>query len=132
MRIRTKLILSFGVIICILFVEIVLNQIISDNASHTYQKLKSQALPALRVLDKYESINNELFLLASNKVYNSNLPISSQNRLNGILEVELPYLKTELLILSENLAADEQIVSKSPEIIKITNNLILLQYIQFY
>lgn len=126
MRIRTKLILSFGVIICILFVEIVLNQIISDNATDTYQKLKSQALPALRVLDKYESINNELFLLTSNKVYNSNLPINSQNRLNGILEVELPYLKTELFLLAENLTRDEQIVVKSPEIISFTNDLILL------
>ncbi len=126
MRIRTKLILSFGVIICILFVEIVLNQIISDNATDTYQKLKSQALPALRVLDKYESVNNELFLLTSNKVYNSNLPINSQNRLNGILEVELPYLKTELFLLAENLDKDEQIVVKSPEIIAFTNSLILL------
>ncbi len=126
MRIRTKLILSFGVIICILFLEIVLNQIISDNATKTYQKLKSQALPALRILDKYESINNELFLLTSNKVYNNNLPLNSQNRLNGILEVELPYLKTELFILSENLAANDQIVLKYPEIIEFTNNLILL------
>jgi PAS domain S-box-containing protein len=126
MRIRTKLILSFGVIICILFLEIVLNQIISDNATDTYQKLKSQALPALRILGTYESINNEVFLLTSNKVYNNKLPINSQNRLNGILEVELPYLITELSILSEALAADDQIVIKSPEIIEYTNNLITL------
>lgn len=61
MKIRTKLILSFGVIISVLCIEIVLNKIISDNAAETYQKLKTQALPALRVLDKFESINNELF-----------------------------------------------------------------------
>jgi len=124
MKIRTKLALSFGIIISILFTEIVLNQIISDNATNTYQKLKSQALPVLRILDKYESINNELFLLTSNKVYNKNLPLSSQNRLNGILEVELPYLKTELFLLSENLEKDDEITQKSPEIIESTNKLI--------
>ncbi len=126
MKIRTKLILSFGVIISVLCIEIVLNQIISDNASETYQKLKTQALPALRILDKFESINNELFLLTSNKVYNSNLPLDSQNRLNGILEVELPYLKTELFLLSENLEKNDEIALKSPEIIELTNELIEL------
>ncbi len=126
MKIRTKLILSFGVIISILCIEIVLNQIISDNATDTYQKLKTQALPALRILDKFESINNEVFLLTSNKVYNINLHLDSQNRLNGILDVELPYLKTELFLISENLAEDDDIVLKSPEIIELTNELIIL------
>ncbi|WP_051119569.1 sensor histidine kinase [Gillisia sp. CAL575] len=124
MRISTKLILSFAVIISVLCIEIVLNQIISDNAADTYQKLKNQALPALRILDKFESVNNEFYLLTSNKVYNSNLPLDSQNRLNGILEVEFPYLKTELFHLSENLDKQDEITLKSPEILKLTNELI--------
>ncbi|WP_010232100.1 ATP-binding protein [Gillisia marina] len=66
------------------------------------------------------------FLLTSNKVYNSNLPLDSQNRLNGILEVELPYLKTELFLLSENLEENDEIALKSPEIIELTNELIEL------
>lgn len=126
MKIRTKLILGFGIIISILCAEIVLNQIISDNASDSYQKLKSQALPALDILDKYKSINNELFLLTSNKVYNNDLPLNSQNRLNGILDVELPYLKSELFLLSEMFEENEEIVRKAPEIIEITNKLIVL------
>jgi len=128
MKIRTKLILSFGVIISVLCIEIVLNQIISNNATDTYQKLKTQALPALRILDKFESINNEFFLLASNKVYNRNLPLESQNRLNGILEVEFPYLKTELFNLSENLEEHDEITLKSPEIVSLTNELLILGY----
>lgn len=126
MKIRTKLILSFGIIISVLCMEIVLNQIISDNAADTYQKLKTQALPALRILDKFESINNEFFLLTSNKVYNRNLPLQSQNRLNGILEVEFPYLKTELFHLTENLGEQDEITLKSPEILILTNELITL------
>ncbi len=126
MKIRTKLILSFGVIISVLCMEIVLNQIISDNAADTYQKLKTQALPTLRVLNKFESVNNEFFLLASNKVYNSNLPIETQNRLNGILDVEFPYLKTELLLLSNKSQEKDQIALKTPEIINLTNELISL------
>lgn len=126
MKIRTKLILSFGIIISVLFIEIVLNQIISDNATDTYEKLESQALPALEVLDKYESINKEFFLLTSNKVYNSNLQLNSQNRLNGIIEVEFPYLKTELFLLAESVEKNDELALKSPEIIELTNKLILL------
>jgi PAS domain S-box-containing protein len=126
MKIRAKLILSFGIIISILCIEIVLNQIISHNASNTFQKLKSQALPAIAILDKYESINKELFLLTSNKVYNNNLPLYSQNRLKGILEVELPYLKSELFLLAEKFEDTDEIVIKSPEIIEVTNKLISL------
>lgn len=126
MRIQTKLALSFGIIISILCVEIVLNQIISHNATNTYQKLKSEALPAIRILNKYESINNELFLLTSNKVYNKNLPLDSQNRLNGILEVELPYLQYELLQLSKKINNREDFTLKTPKIIKLTNDLIEL------
>ncbi|TVZ28452.1 PAS domain S-box-containing protein [Gillisia sp. Hel_I_86] len=124
MKIRTKLILSFGVIIGILCIEIALNQTISNNAAETYQKLKTQVLPALRILDKFESINNEVFLLISNKVHHSNFPSKSQNRLSGILEVELPYLKTELLLLSENLEENNEVALKAPVIIELTNELI--------
>ncbi|HSM62861.1 MAG TPA: PAS domain S-box protein, partial [Gillisia sp.] len=126
MKIRTKLILSFGVIIFILCIEIILNQIISNNASDTYQKLKTQALPAIAILDKYESINKELFLLSSNKVYNNNLPLNSQNRLKGILEVELPYLKSELFLLAQKFEDNEEIALKSPAIIEETKKMISL------
>lgn len=126
MKIRTKLILSFGLIIFILFIEIILNQVISNNASDTYQKLKTQALPALAILDKYESINKELFLLTSNKVYNNNLPLNSQNRLKGILEVELPYLKSELFLLAQKFEDNEEIALKSPAIIEETKKMISL------
>jgi len=126
MKIRSKLILSFGIIISVLCMEIVLNQIISDNAADTYQKLKTQALPTLRILDKFESVNNEFFLLASNKVYNSNLPLQNQNRLNGILEVEFPYLKTELLLLSKKSQEKDQLALKAPEILSLTDESIRL------
>ena len=126
MRIQTKLVLSFGIIISILCVEIVLNQIISNNATKTYQKLKSEALPALRILDSYESINNEFYLLTSNKVYNHNLSLNGKNRLSGILEVELPYLKSELLLLANHTDNTDDISVKAPQIIKLTNELIEL------
>lgn len=80
----------------------------------------------MRLLDKYESINNELFLLTSNKVHNENLSLDSQNRLNGILEVELPYLKTEFFLLSEDLDADNEVAGKPSEVKETTNKLIEL------
>ncbi|MCF4101661.1 ATP-binding protein [Gillisia sp. M10.2A] len=126
MKIRNKLILGFGIIISILIAEIILNQLINQKANTTYQKLKVEALPTLYLLDQYKAINKELFLLTSNKVYNINSSLSSQNRLKGIIEVELPYLKSELAFLTRKLEKNEEIVLQSPEIIDLTNEIILL------
>ena len=52
--IRNKLILGFGVIIGILIAEIVLNQIISHKATTIYRKLKLEAIPATKILEKYD------------------------------------------------------------------------------
>lgn len=77
--------------------EIILNQIISNNATNAYHKLKVEALPSIQVLNKFEAINKEAFLLINGKVYNEELSQRANNRLSGILEVEYPYLMAELV-----------------------------------
>lgn len=117
MSIRNKLILSFSLLIGILVVEITLNQLISNEAAKTYQKLKEEAFPAKKTLENYEAINRELFLLISTKTFNSTTSFEEQNRLNGILDVELPYLKSEIALLQES-------TSNSPEELASINNII--------
>lgn len=105
MKISHKLILAFGVLILVLLVEIVLNQVISNRATQTYQTLQSEINPAVTILNKYEGINKELNLLISNRV-NGDDRISSINRIKGIVEVELTYIVTELTTLHDALAED--------------------------
>lgn len=100
MKIRHRLILAFGVLILVLLVEIILNQVITNRATRTYETLQSEINPAITVLNHYESINKELNLLINNRV-NGDQDISTINKVKGIVEVELAYIETELSKLKE-------------------------------
>ncbi|MDB4297447.1 PAS domain S-box protein [Flavobacteriaceae bacterium] len=126
MGIRKKLVISFVVIINILVAEIFLNQIISNNATDTYLKLKTEAFPAMRTLDKYESINRELYLLVSNKVNNTFISVDEKNRINGIIEIELPNLKGEIHFLQEKQLSHNLKVKSIGGVINRTDKLIKL------
>lgn len=95
MKINHKLIFAFGVLIVILLAEIILNQIVSDRAKQTYNTLQTEIYPVVDILNKYKPINKELYLLTSSRI-NGDAEISSINRLKGIIEVELSYIKKEL------------------------------------
>ncbi|MBJ7881828.1 sensor histidine kinase [Gelidibacter salicanalis] len=102
MKIRHRLILAFGVLILVLLVEIILNQVITNRATQTYGTVQSKINPVINVINHYESIHKELNLLTSNRVNGDN-KISSINRLNGIVEVELTYIEEELAVLKKEL-----------------------------
>ncbi|MDX1279247.1 hypothetical protein, partial [Oceanihabitans sediminis] len=68
MKISHKLILAFSVLIVILTAEIILNQVITNRATKTYETLQSEINPTLSVLKHYESINKEFTLLLNNRV----------------------------------------------------------------
>ncbi|WP_341226987.1 ATP-binding protein [uncultured Arcticibacterium sp.] len=124
MSIRNKLILSFGLLIGILVIEITLNQIISNDAAKTYQKLKVEAFPAMKTLEKYEATNRELFLLISTKTFNRSTSFEEQNRLNGILDVELPFLKSEIALLKGGSDISPLQLASINSIIQISDGLI--------
>lgn len=125
MGIRFKLGLAFGIIISILIAEIILNHIVSKNASSTYHKLKSEIIPAMKVLEKYETINREFFLLSSAKVYNQDeLNTKDQNRLKGIIEVEYPYLKAKINTFKNQFESSEMSSSNIIQIIASTEGLV--------
>jgi methyl-accepting chemotaxis protein len=126
MKIRYKLALSFGLLMSIILIEIVLNRIVSNNANNTYLKLKKEAIPAMNTLAKYEAINREVFLLIVSKTYTQKVSFKNQNRINGILEVEFPYLKNEIFLLKENLKPNDPKIQKIQDIISYTNEMILL------
>lgn len=102
MKIRHRLILAFGVLILVLLIEIILNQVITNRATKTYETLQTEINPAISVLNHYESINKELNLLISNRVHGDQ-NISTINKVKGIVEVELAYIETELSKLKEKL-----------------------------
>lgn len=123
MGIKGRLIISFSIIIAILVFEIVLNQIISNNAANAYNKLKVEALPTIQTLNKFEAINKEAFLLINGKVYNEELSQSDDNRLSGILEVEYPFLKAELVPVGLHLKDNELLQSEVNLILAATDSI---------
>jgi len=110
----------------IILIEIVLNRVVSNNANDTYLKLKKEAIPAMNTLAKYEAINREVFLLIVSKTYTQKVSFNNQNRINGILEVEFPYLRNEIFLLKENLKPNDPKIQKIEDIISYTNEMILL------
>ena len=103
MKIKQKLIVAFSVLILIVLGEIVLNQIVANRATKTYETLQAKINPAINILTKYESINKELNLLISNRINGDN-KIITINRFKGIIEVELPHINKELLSLKDDLS----------------------------
>ena len=108
---------------------IVLNQVITNRATETYQTLQSKITPAINILTKYESINKELNLLTKNRV-KGDVKTSTINRFKGIVEVELPHIKRELLLLKEDLpkisidkSFIEKIITDTAYLINSSNNL---------
>ncbi len=123
MKISQKLILAFSVLILILIVEIILNQTITNKATRTYDTLQSKINPVINVLANYESINKELNLLISNRINGAD-EVDTKNRINGIIEVELTYLKTELFLFKEDLPQEDTSKSLIEKIIMNTDSLI--------
>ena len=132
MKISHKLILAFTVLIVILTAEIILNQVITNRATKTYETLQSEINPTLSVLKHYESINKEFTLLLNNRV-NGDDRISSINRIRGIIDVELAYLEAELKSIKESIPIEspdrlliEELITDTEKLISISEKLKLL------
>ena len=125
MSIKTKLSLAFGAIIAILVLEIALNQVVSYRANRTYEKLTTEVGPVLSMLNKFQAINKELGLLVTGKV-SGGLSERNQNRMKGILEVEIPYYKTEIYLLQDGLAPQDPKVALCADAVSRANTIILL------
>ena len=125
MKIRQKLIIAFSILIIIVLAEVVLNQVVANRAKETYQALHDKINPAIIVLTKFESVNKELYLLTTNRIKGDS-KTQTVNRFKAIIEVELPYIKKELLQLKEyppKIITDKSILEK---LIKDTDYLIYL------
>lgn len=122
MRIKRKLVVAFTIVITLFLGEIVLNQLISQQVQSTYQALKEEVEPAVKTIDRFKVINRELNLLAISQLYHQ----ENNNRVTGILDVELPNLKKEIFLLQEDLPVDNPIVEQAISVITITDKIIKL------
>jgi len=122
-KISHKLIFAFGALIAVLLIEMILNQVITRQATDSYEKLKTEVGPAVRMLDKFQAVNKELILLALNKV-NAPSEISHVNRMKVLTEVELPHYIMEVFHLQEILMPSDPKVLLSKDIISHTHETI--------
>ncbi len=124
MKLKVRLILSFGLLIGVLILEIVFNQIVRIDATNTYQHLKTNVEPAVSTINKYLSVNNELQLLITMKVINKDVKLINLNRIDGILDVELPNLKSSIFLLQEDLPYNNPVVEQTLNVVNVTNHFI--------
>lgn len=101
-KIGTKLLLGFGIFICILIVHTILGQLTKIKATETHNILTKKISPAVKLCNDIKMNNKDLFLLVSNKVADSKNDATS-NRINKIIEDELPYHISHLKLLKQNL-----------------------------
>lgn len=122
MKISTKLYLVFSIFILIVVTEIALNHIITNNAQETNQVLNTEINPIVTSLEKYKTINTELYLLAVGKLTFKGIASRSiSNRIKGITEVELPYLKDKLSLVETNSYTDKSILPRIKNVLKHSN-----------
>ena len=96
MNITKKLILGFSILISILIGEIIINQTITYRANQTYNSIRSNIEPNIKILEKCKSLNNELKLLLNSRVNSDVINTETNNRIKGIIDVELPYMIKEI------------------------------------
>ncbi|MBQ0767829.1 MAG: HAMP domain-containing protein [Bizionia sp.] len=123
MKIRHKLILAFSILILTLLAEIILNQVISNRATTTYETIQSRISPVINILNQYKAINKELNLLTTNRINGDN-QTSTYNEVRGIVEVELTYIQTELIFHKGNLPKESENIVLMNSLIKDTEKLI--------
>ncbi|MRH99682.1 HAMP domain-containing protein [Kriegella sp. EG-1] len=90
-NIKSKLILAFGTTITVLLLVMVLKSLYSKKSEKIQEIIDVRIEPALEILHEYRSFNNELYLIAINKISSAKNE-KLTNRMKVITEVELPHL----------------------------------------
>lgn len=124
MKISSRLITGFSILILILIGEIILNQTITYQTNQTYENIETNIEPSINVLEKYKSINIELKLLLNSKINAQKTDIENNNRIKGIIDVELPYLIKEIQKISLVINSDDSLFNSFKIIIKESNQII--------
>ena len=129
MKIQKKLIIAFGFLILVLLAEIVINQVITYRAKNTFIELKENSGPTLKLLDEYKMLNRELGLL--NNTWVANYDKRAVNKINALVDVELPHFKSKISTINKTLTASdsksklfEDIIDQSEKLIVLNKELI--------
>ncbi|MGK0238848.1 MAG: signal transduction histidine kinase/DNA-binding response OmpR family regulator [Candidatus Pelagisphaera sp.] len=97
MRIRTNLSLVFGLLLTIILVIVGLNQGVSRVAKSNLNVYQNEIEPAMKLLSHVMNASNEMRLLLAVGLHDpQGLKSEETSRVKGLVEVELPYLKSSL------------------------------------
>ncbi|MCM4151094.1 sensor histidine kinase [Arenibacter sp. N53] len=88
--------------IVILIAHSVLGQLTTDQALETHDRLTTKIEPAVALLNDIRTANKELYLLVANKVIDHKNS-STSNRIKQIIEVDLPYFISNMVLLKKSL-----------------------------
>lgn len=98
MRIRTKLSIVFGLLLGVIALVVSLNQGVSRAAKSDFEAYQNVVEPAMTLLRHVKQTGSELRLLLKVGLHDANaLDLENVSRLKGLVEVELPYLRSSLV-----------------------------------
>ena len=84
---------NFSNFLAILSVDFIVANESKSNLIH----IKKEIEPDVKLINHFKQVNNELYFLLNNRVYNpKSLYTNESRRLKGIVEVELPFIKASL------------------------------------
>lgn len=106
--------------ICILIIHTVLGNLTTKQATKSHNSLTRKIAPAVKILNEFRMENKELFLLVENKVYNYKNTKAS-NRVQQIIEVDLPYYILNLEKLKGSIETSDPRNSSIDSVIKYSN-----------
>lgn len=97
MKIWLKLSLVFGLLFAIIILIVALNFIVANESKSNLIHIKKEIEPDVKLISHFKQVNNELYFLLNNRVYNPKVLYTNETtRLKGIVEVELPFIKASL------------------------------------
>ncbi len=133
-KIGTKLLVGFGIFICILLLHTIVGQLATKQAVQSHDTLTKKTGPAVRLLSAIRMENKELFLLVENRILDGKNR-ETLNRVKQIVEVDFPYYISNLVSLKKSLQASDSraenidsiamYASKSIALIKQVNSSLL-------
>ncbi|MDE0766806.1 MAG: response regulator [Opitutaceae bacterium] len=122
MQIKTRLTIGFGLLLSVVAIVVSLNQGVSQAAKSNFEIYQSEIEPAMTLLGQVKQTSSELRLLLKVGMHDvSALDLEDISRLKGLVEVELPYLRSSLQEHTRAKALERDIEFEIKELVSLTD-----------
>lgn len=124
MKISSKLIIAFGASLLVIVAVISLNYGSIEGVERQFDTYSNELSPNIETIDKFIAVNKELRLTIEGVIHSEVIEQDKLNRINSLIEIELPHLNNKIYSLQEELASEDFRVAIISEV--ISNSTVLI------